>query len=113
MASAAEEREWSVLVMDLGRYQDPEGETLIDGFPTYEQAREYARRRTRASIEEVRGSILSPDLVREKWLLFGESCLVVGENYRGSDEVEWFIWHRPNSPDDLDWKSLEPLWLSF
>lgn len=102
-----------MLVMDLGRYQDPDGETLIEGFPTLEQAREYARRRTRASIEEVRGSSPSPDFIKEQWMLFGESCLVVGEDYRASEEVDWFIWNRPNSPDDLDWKSLEPLWLSF
>ena len=113
MTPATEAREWSVLVIDLGRYQDPEGETLIEGFPTYEQAREYARRRTRASIEEVRGSSSSHDFIKEQWMLFGESCLVVGEDYRASEEVDWFIWNRPGSPDDLDWKSLEPLWLSF
>ena len=113
MAFVPDEREWAVLVMDLGRHQDPEGETLVEGFPTYQQAKEYAKRRTRASVEEVRGQVLSPELIRSHWMAFGESCLVVGEDYRASEEIEFFIWHRPNSPEELDWQSLTPLWLSF
>ena len=108
-------------------YQDEP--SAVIGFPTEEIAREYARRRTRDSLEELRtGGALQPggalhgavtsvpkvaptdqDLADAKrlWLIYGESCSVVGEcGYRASSEIDEFL-RCPATAVERDWRAIE------
>ena len=44
---------YSVLIIDMFQY-DPKEDYVIDGFPTFELAKEFARRWVRDSVEEQR-----------------------------------------------------------
>jgi hypothetical protein len=94
-----------VLVIDMARY-DAEGETILRGFPTPELALEYARRRTRSSIEGLRRPNQSAQLLRRQWLTFGEDCCVIGRDYCGASEVDYFVTH-PATAEETDWRSIE------
>jgi len=94
-----------VLVIDMARY-DPDEDTSILGFPTVDLATEYARRRTRDSLEELRGSAQSKEELRKQWYSFGEDCMVLGGEYKGAAEIDYFIEH-PATEDERDWKEIE------
>jgi hypothetical protein len=98
---------FSVLVFDMAHTGDEDGEHRVDGFRSLEQAREYARRRTRASIEELRKYDMPVSELRELWTLFGEDCSVLGDSYCGSSELDYFI-AEPAEADECDWSSLAP-----
>lgn len=103
---------YSVLVIDMAHY-DQESDLIITGFPDLALAIEYTRRRTRSSLEELRGPITSHADLKMAWSVFGEDCIVVGEGgYRGSSELDYFIAH-PASVADQDWQALETLILSL
>jgi hypothetical protein len=86
---------------------DEDEETLVTGFPSFEIAREYARRRTRDSLEEQRESSANAADLRDRWFSFGEDCLVIGGGYAGNSELDFFIGN-PASPQETDWLSLKP-----
>lgn len=99
---------WSVLVIDMFHYMDPEeGERLVTGFLKKEDAIEYARRRTRSSVEECRPGAPEATALRSAWFMFGEDCIVLGTGYKGLSELDEFIAH-PATPEEIDWVSLEP-----
>jgi hypothetical protein len=101
-------RKWSVLVIDMFHYMDPEeGEQTVEGFLRSEDAIEYARRRMRSSLEESRPSAADADDLRTRWLMFGEDCIAIGTDYKASSELDGFIAH-PATPEEIDWMSLEP-----
>lgn len=99
---------WSVLVIDMYHYMDPEdGERLVTGFLTPEDAIEYARRRTRSTVEEARPGASDAAALRSAWFMFGEDCIALGTGYKGFTELDEFITH-PATPEQIDWPSLEP-----
>lgn len=98
---------FAVVVLDMFHYQDPEEEQTISGFPTLEIAREYARRRTRDSVEEQRTESTSPADLRDRWFSFGEDCKVLGDTYCGSYQLDYFIAH-PATAEQRDWVALTP-----
>jgi hypothetical protein len=99
---------WSVLVIDMFHYMDPEdGERLVAGFLNPEDAIEYARRRTRSSVEECRPSASDATELRTAWFMFGEDCIALDTGYKGFAELDEFIAH-PANPEEIDWVSLEP-----
>jgi hypothetical protein len=100
-------RTYSVLVMDMFHYMDPDEEITISGFPTLDAAREYARRRTRDSLEELCPETGSANELRELWFAYGEDCIVMNGNYAGGNELAYFIDH-PAIEAERDWKSLTP-----
>jgi hypothetical protein len=88
---------------------DEEEEFTIDGFPTYELAREFARRRVRDSVEEQRKAGQSRKELREMWFSFGEDAIVIGgERYAGSHELDFFI-DNPATEEERDWKSIKKM----
>jgi hypothetical protein len=96
---------FGVLVIGMSGYSSEE-ETHVMGFPTQELAQEYARRRTRDSLEELRTPGISDQELREQWYLFGEDCIVIGQEYTGASEIDYFIAH--NATDlERDWQGLE------
>lgn len=97
--------QYAVLVIEMFDH-DAESETILRGFPTLEVAREYARRRTRDSVEELRRPSQSPGDLRRQWLSFGEDCCVIGERYCGASELDYFVAH-PATAEERDWKSIE------
>ena len=52
MTTAKKTGQYSVQVMDMFHYQDEDEEYTIEGFPTFELAKEYERRFVRSQIEE-------------------------------------------------------------
>ena len=98
---------FSVLVLDMYHYMDPEEEETVAGFATIELAREYAKRRTRDSLEQQRPGNTTPQAIRSSWFMFGEDCLVIGGSYSGCDELDYFISH-PATDEERDWVSLTP-----
>lgn len=102
------DRTWSVLVIDMFHYMDPEeGEQTVDGFLRPEGAIEYARRRMRSSLEECRPSAADAADLKNRWFMFGEDCIAIGTGYMAFSEVDDFIAH-PATPEEIDWVSLEP-----
>ncbi len=99
-------KQFSVLVIDMARYREAGSEILISGFPNREVAIEYARRRLRASIEELRSANQTDENLRQLWAIYGEDILVIGENYTASSELAQFIAHRATQ-DECDWSALE------
>lgn len=91
-----------VLVID--NFHAPGGDdTMVVGpFDTWELAVEYARRRTRDSLEEQREGGGS-------FLLFGESCSVSfgDKHYSARDELDFFR-ANPATAEERDWQSLTP-----
>jgi hypothetical protein len=98
---------FSVLVLDNSHLYDKNEEITVAGFPTLEAAREYARRRTRNSLEELRGNSTDEREIYDLWLMYGETCIVVGGDYRGSSEVDFFI-SNPADAEEQDWQALTP-----
>lgn len=102
------DRTWSVLVIDMFHYMDPEeGEQMVDGFLRPEVAIEYARRRMRSSLEECRPSAADAADLKNRWFMFGEDCIAIGTGYMAFSEIDDFIAH-PATPEEIDWISLEP-----
>jgi len=102
--------DFAVLVTDNYRVPHDGDRFVVTGFASLEGAIEYARRRTRASVEEMRPTARTADDLRAEFLLFGESsAVVVGDDrvYSGRDELDYFVTH-PASEYERDWLSLEP-----
>ena len=98
---------FSVLLIEMS-YQDTGEEPLVGAFPTLELAREFARRRVRDSVEELRQPGQSAEELRRLWHLLGEDASVIhGEpHYAGSHELDFFI-ERPATPDERDWQAIK------
>jgi hypothetical protein len=62
---------------------DPDEHFSVLGFPTLDLAIEYARRRTRDSLEEMSGCSKNRGEMGSKWFMFGEDCLVVALGIQG------------------------------
>ena len=100
---------YSVLIIDMFHH-DPEEDYVVDGFPTFELAKEFARRRVRDSVEEQRRPGQSPEELGRMWYTFGEDASVLqGEpHYAGSHELDYFIEH-PASARERDWQAVKQL----
>jgi hypothetical protein len=98
---------YSVIVFDMARTGHDDGEHVVSGFATLDAARLYARRRTRASVEELRKPGIADADLRQLWYLYGEDCTVIGGAYSGAGELDRFI-AEPASGADCDWTALTP-----
>src|SRR5262245_24800167 len=104
--SPSSPKSFAVLVIDMSHYLEDGSEILISGFPTRDEAIEYARRRVRSSVEELRTVNQSAEELRRLWSIYGEDALVIGENYRGSGELDNFIIHRATD-EECNWSAIE------
>lgn len=108
------EKTYKVVVFDLFHLEDGDG-FEIEGFPSFETAKEFARRRTRDSVEHLReemrkfGREESSEALRRSWDAMGENVVAAGpgELYSAKDEVDDFI-DNPASPEERDWLALDP-----
>ena len=71
---------WDVIVFNRFHHGEPDGEFLIEGFAGRELAREYACRRVRDSIEELRTSGQSEKEILRLWNAYGENACVEGDD---------------------------------
>jgi hypothetical protein len=101
---------YSVLIRDMfHRYDEEEEEDVIGGFPTFELAKEFARRWVRASVEEYRRPGQSKEELRGMWYTFGEDAVARGETvYVGSRELDFFIEHTATA-EERDWQAIKRL----
>lgn len=98
---------FAVIVFDMARTGEPDGERLVEGFASVEAARAYARARVRASVEELRTPGLAAADLRTLWHLYGEDCRVPGDGFSGRDRLDAFI-AEPATPAERDWPALAP-----
>lgn len=98
---------YSVIVFDMAHTGQEDGEHVVSGFATLDAARLYARRRTRASVEELRKPGIADADLRKLWYLYGEDCKVMGDDYSGAAELDRFI-AEPARDEDCDWMTLAP-----
>ena len=98
---------FSVLVFDMAKTAEPDGEHLVRGFPTLETATAYAIARVRASVEELRKPGIAGAELRQLWHIYGEDCSVLTADVRGSDLHDDFI-ATPATPAECDWQTLAP-----
>ncbi len=98
---------YSVLIIEMSRYMDEEGEREVRGFATWELAREFAQRWVRDSLEEQRRPGQSCEQLRKMWLMFGDDAVVIGgASYAASDELDYFI-ANPATREERDWQSIK------
>lgn len=97
----------SVLVFDMARSGQPDGERIVPGFTDVAAARAYAEARIRASVEELRTADIPAAELRSLWYLYGEDCSVLDDTFRGSDMLDLYI-EIPASPGECDWAVLTP-----
>jgi hypothetical protein len=100
---------YPVLIIDMS--YDSEKDFVIEGFPTMELAREFARRRVRDSVENLRGANGAKEEVRRLWHMFGEDASVLGgepPHYAGSHELDYFLDH-PATAEERDWQAIKRL----
>jgi hypothetical protein len=99
---------YSVLIIDMS--YDPEKNFVVEGFPTVELANEFARRRVRNSVEELREPNQTNGDLRRLWHMFGEDAAVGGgePHYAGSHELDYFIEH-PATGEERDWRAIKAL----
>ena len=83
----------------------PPQDYTVEGFPTLDLAIEYARRVTRDSLEQHRKPDQTRGDLRQAWYGFGESGSVIGSDYHGRDELDFFIDH-PAIPEERDWQAI-------
>jgi hypothetical protein len=98
---------YSVLVFDMAHAGHDDGEHVVSGFVTLDDARLYAHRRSRASLEELRKPGIADAELRTLWYLYGEDCKVIGDDYSGAGELDRFI-AEPARDIDCDWTALTP-----
>ncbi len=105
---------YKVAVFDLFHLENGD-DFEIEGFASFETAKEFARRRTRDSLENLReerqkfGREESREGLRRAWDAMGENVVAVGpgELYSAKNEVDHFI-DNPASPEERDWLALDP-----
>lgn len=98
---------YCVLIIDLFHHGGDD-DYKVSGFATLDLAREYARRRVRDSLEELREPGITQAELRERWMTFGEDAVVIGGDYAGAHELDFFI-DNPAAPEERDWKAIEKL----
>lgn len=96
----------AVVVVDMFNYMDDDSVTLITGFPSAADAQEYARRRIRDSVEEMRTIPEDKGDLGWLWLVYGEDCIALGhgadEAWCGFSELETFL-VSPANDSERDW----------
>jgi hypothetical protein len=106
----APESGWRVRILDLsGGAQDNITEE-VGGFDTLMHANAFARRYVRDSVEHCRVPGMSSKAVLEAWFAFGEDAVVVDAGdggWKSATELGDFVDNRA-SPEDCDWRSLDP-----
>ena len=95
-----------VLVIELKNSHESGSDLLVKGFANLDIAKEYARRRVRDSIEELRSQGMTPTQLQQLWTIYGEDASVVKGNYKASSELDFFLQH-PATPQERDWETLE------
>jgi hypothetical protein len=98
---------FSVLVFDMARTGEPDGERQIDGFSTAAAARAYAEARMRASLEELRTENQTASELSTLWHIYGEDCVVLDGSFSGRDNLAHYI-ATPATPEACDWPALAP-----
>ncbi len=107
MSGQQTKSEFSVLVFDMARTGEPDGEHLVRGFRDLETAQAYAQARVRASVEELRKPGIAAAELSTLWHIYGEDCVVMDDGYRGKEWLSLYI-DEPATPDQIDWTALEP-----
>jgi len=99
---------WSVVALDMSEVHGTgNAGIMIGGFSSTELAREYARRRTRASVEALRKQGSNGATLRHAWVLYGEDCYVLDDTYSGGGDIAFFV-DNPATADEQEWATLEP-----
>lgn len=101
-------KKFDVRIHEMSHYADPDEEWVAASFDTFDRAREYARRWTRRSLEELRSKAASNAHLKKLWFGFGDDAYVIGDTqvYHGAEEIDFFIEHRA-TPREIDFEAIE------
>lgn len=99
---------YSVFVIDMS--YDSEKDFTVSGFPAVRLANEFARRRVRDSLEELRREGQTREELRRLWHMFGQDATMPGHEprYAGSHDLDYFIEH-PATREERDRQAIERL----
>jgi hypothetical protein len=106
----APEGGWRVRILDLSGGAEDNIVEEVGGFPTLMQANAFARAYVRDSVEVCRAPGATSREVLDAWFAFGEDALVIDAaegGWTSAAELGDFA-DRPASPDDRDWRALDP-----
>jgi hypothetical protein len=106
----APEGGWRVRILDLSGGAEDNIVEEIGGFPTLMQANAFARRYVRDSVELCRAAGATAREVLDAWFAWGEDAEVLeagDDGWRSGTELSDFA-ERPASPEDRDWRTLDP-----
>jgi hypothetical protein len=100
---------YSVVVWDVSKLKNlGENSPRFIGFPSLELAREFARRFTMDSAENLRKANDSGPTLLKRWMTDGQCAIVENGDYSG---YEYLTLHtdmgRPATPAERDWKAIE------
>lgn len=99
---------YTVLIIDMAHFGDEQSNTTLGGFLTLKDACEFAKRRLRDSLEELRQPHQHPADLLKLWVLYGEDVIVVGgdKRYSASTQLDYFINH-PATLEERNWKAIK------
>ena len=60
----------------------------------------------RSSVEHQRKSNVDREELKLLWYQFGEDATVLGNDYAGGDELDFFL-DNPATPEECDWQSIK------
>jgi hypothetical protein len=101
---------WRVRILDLSGGAEDSIVEDIAGFPTLEQANDFAARYVRDSIELCRAPGLDERDVLAAWLAFGEDAEVLDagdQAWRSTTEVATYA-AAPSTAEARNWRALDP-----
>jgi hypothetical protein len=106
----APEGGWRVRILDLSGGAEDNIVEEVRGFPTLMHANAFARRYVRDSVELCRAPGATSRQVLDAWFALGEDAHVLDagdSTWRSASELSDFA-DRPASPEDRDWRALDP-----
>lgn len=107
--SAPQDKGVIVRLLDLSGGAEDNIIEDIKGFEDIEHANAFARAYVRDNIEICRAPGASARDTLDTWFAFGENAEILGDagGWVSSTELNEFI-ERPASPEERDWRSLDP-----
>ena len=104
MDSPADQQKYDVFMLDVSIFGSVDGDSeyFVRGFPTYDLAKEFARRWVRSCVEDARKAGDPTN-----WAMHGENASVHGgAHYSGAEEVDFFI-ANPATSEEVDWEAVK------
>lgn len=83
---------YTVTILDMAHYQDPDHEKTITGFSTFDAAKAYAIEQVKGSLADCTSDTMTSEEKKQAWTMYGLDAIVIGEgqSYTISQEESLF-----------------------